>query len=532
MIAEFIRQAVTTGQGIRILILTHIKELIQQNYEAFLEQWPSAPVGIYSDGLGHKNIRNITFAGIQSVAKHARSFGFIHLVLIDECHLFSHRDGTNYETFLSDLRKVNPTVKVIGFTATPYRLGQGLLTSPTKQKNGEPKPAMFTDIAYDITGMDAFNRLINEGFLAMLVARPTTEKLDVSHVGTVGGDYNQGELQAAVDKHEITFRAVKEMIALGADRKSWLIFATGIDHACHIATMLESEGVPAAAVHSKMSGEQRDSIIRDFKNGKLRAIVNNGILTTGFNHPPIDLIGMLRPTTSPGLWVQMLGRGTRPYAGKPNCLVLDFAGNTARLGPINDPVIPSSKRKRKGPPVAPVKTCGACLTYNHNSARVCAYCGEAFVMQSRIEEKASERELVRVTPAVKQIRTIAEPERKIETFKVDKVEYSHHQPKDGRAASVRILYRCGPVQAFSQFLSLEAEGFGGKKARDLWRRRANEEPPKTTAEALLRISKLATPTHIKVWMNKTYPEVVDASFNGSESPELEIASWKSTTSLV
>src|SRR5690606_36427951 len=130
---------------------------------------------------------------------------------------------------------------------------------------------------------------------------------------------------------------------------------SGIEHAEHIAEFLTRFGIDCAAVHSKQSAEYNDKAILAFKEGSLRAIVNYGKLTTGFNHPGIDAIAMFRPTMSVPLWVQMLGRGTRPADGKKDCLVLDYARNTPRLGPINDPVIPRRKGEGGGDP--PVKVC-------------------------------------------------------------------------------------------------------------------------------------------------------------------------------
>jgi DNA repair protein RadD len=201
-------------------------------------------------------------------------------------------------------------------------------------------------------------------------------------------------LQAAVDDADITYRALTEAVQIGQSRRSWTAFASGIDHAIHIAEMLRGTfGIDAAEVHSKMPDKERDRRIEAYKRGELRCIVNKDILTTGFDHPPIDLILMLRPTMSTGLWVQMLGRGTRPYdpaingylpgfpTKKFDCCVLDYAGNTRRLGPINDPVIPKPKGKGRAGD-APVKICDACGAYNHTSARFCLVCNNEFTFMS------------------------------------------------------------------------------------------------------------------------------------------------------
>lgn len=489
VIADLLKQILTHYPDQRVIKLTHVKELIQQNANKILEHWPLAPLGIYSAGLGRREHHHkITFAGIASVARKPELFGSIDLVFIDECHLLGPKDGTLYQQFIAGLKAANPDLKVIGFTATPYRLGQGLITDG----------GLFTDVCYDLTTFDGFNRLIAEGYLCPLVPkRPTSGELDVSAVKTTGGDFNQHDLQLAVDRDAITDRAIEEMLSQGQSRAHWLVFASGVEHSDHIAEALNARGVTAVSIHSKMGDEARDAAIRDWKSGRVVAAVNNNVLTTGIDFPQIDLIACLRPTKSPGLWVQMLGRGTRPYEGKENCLVLDFAGNTARLGPINDPVLPR-KKGAKGGGEAPVKCCPVCGTWNHTRASHCISCGAEFTVAVKIQDTASELDI------------LAGEAPKTVTFKVDHVEYEKHQPRDGRPPSLRVLYHCG-LRRFSEFVSLEnAYGLVKHKARDWWRERAGEEPPDTVDEAITprRQQSLATPTHIKVWINKKYPEIL------------------------
>lgn len=515
VIGAFIRRAMETYPGTRVMKLTHVKELIEQNLEKLLAIWPTAPAGVYSSGLGRKDIGYpIVFGGVGTVARGTPDlFGRIDLLLIDECHLVSPKESTMYQQVIRGLKEINPHLKVIGFTATHYRLGHGMLTE---------EGGMFTDVCFDMTRLEAFNWLLAEGYLARLVPKPTSIQLDISDVHIHGGEYKQNELQAAVDKGEITYAAIQEMLAYGHDRQHWLIFASGIEHAVHVADMLDSLGISATYVHSKMPDAQRDANILGFKQGRYRAMVNNGILTTGFDFPGIDLIGMLRPTQSPSLWVQMLGRGTRPvYApgfdlgttegrltaisqgGKLNCLVLDFAGNTKRLGPINDPVLP--RKKGKGGGVAPVRLCEACGTYNHASVRFCSECGAEFPREVKIKQHAGTDEL------------ISDGAPKTEVFKVDRVIYNEHR-KDGRPPTIQVSYFCG-LRMFKEWVCLEHEGYAGKKARDWWRERALDEPPVTTAEALTSLDVLRTPTHIRVWLKPKYDEVLAYDYTGTSFGE-------------
>ena len=506
VIGNFIRHIFGYWPNQRIMMLTHVKELIEQNAEKLMSIWPHAPLGIYSAGLNSRDmIMPIVFGGVQSVAKaiqrsleendgrpaHLKHFGFRDLILIDECHLLGPNEDTMYQYVITELKKINPYLKVIGFTATPYRLKQGMITDE----------GLFSDLCYDITGIEAFNRLIAEGFIAPLIPKRTVTEIDVSGVGLSGGDFNGKQLNAAVDKDEVTYAAVKEMVEQGYDRKSWLVFASGVDNAEHIAAMLQSFGVNAAATHSKLSTSDNDNRIAAFKAGELRALVNNNKLTTGFDHPPIDLIGMLRPTLSPGLWVQMLGRGTRPSpdTGKTNCLVLDFAGNTRRLGPINDPVKPRKPGKGAAGD-APIRICDSCGVYNHASARYCCNCGAEFSFETKIFKTAGNEQLLRSDAPI------------VEYFNVTRVIYNLHEKKDGNGIaiappSIKVSYFCG-FQMFNEWICLEHPGMASKRARDWWRQRHVEEPPPTTYEALRRVSELRVPTKVRVWTNKKYPEVL------------------------
>lgn len=511
VIGEFVRRAMQQHPGTRIFMATHVKELIRQNANKMRKIWPLAPLGVYSAGLGVRDtMQPITFGGVQSCVGKFPMFGRRDLLIIDEAHLVSPTADTSYVKFINELMhgtkgadpnsgNVNPYLKVIGLTATPYRLGLGCMT------NGP----IFTDIAYNLCTVDSFNRLIAEGFLAPLIPKRTATELDVSNVGMSKGEYAQNELQAAVDKETVTYAALIELVAAGFDRQSWLVFASGVEHAEHIAEMLNNIfGIPTVCIHSKKTDAENDKALADWKSGKARAAVNMNSLTTGVDHPACDLIGMLRPTMSTGLWVQMLGRGTRPFPGKSNCLVLDFAGNTRRLGPINDPVIP--KQKGKGPPGdAPVRICEACGTYNHASARTCIACGQEFTFAEKLNRHAAGLELIRSDLP------------QIETYKVDRVVMVAHTSKNSGRDSIKVAYYCG-LRTFFEYISVESTvRFFRHKSRDWFRQRYHYQTeqftwdsdcPKTNAEVLAIAHELRQPQTINVWVNKQTPEIIGYGF--------------------
>lgn len=509
VIAEFIRRALWLYPQTKIMVATHVKELVGQNHAELMSQWPTAPAGIYSAGLKRRDHHlPITFCGIASVAKRLEYFGRIDLLVVDECHMISDKAASLYVKAINALKTVNPLLKVIGLTATPFRLGMGLVT------DGQ----LFTDICVDYTGLEKFNLLVDQGYISPLIPKRTDTELSVEDVGVHAGEFIQKELQDAVDKESITRAALEEAVQLAKGRRHWLVFCTGTKHADHARDILIQLGIPAVCVHSALPGgdAERDRNILLFKTGYVGAMVGVGVFTTGFNFKPIDCIIVLRPTMSACLWVQLLGRGTRPSpeTGKKNCLVLDFAANTRRLGPINDPVIPRRKGKKTNG-LVPYKTCPVCNTYNHARVRLCIECGYEFPQVFVASTSAATDELIRKCPVEKQ----PEPAAPIEEFDVDRVEFDKHFSKDSsKPPSLKVTYYCG-YRVFNEWLCLEHEGFARHKARDAWRLMDGEgAPPETVDEALQRVDYLEPPSKVRVMLKPKYPEIVGYDFGGERPP--------------
>jgi DNA repair protein RadD len=365
IVAALCKDALQNWPETRVLMLTHVKELIEQNAEKMRQHWPGAPMGIYSASIGRKDLGEpITFAGIQSVRSKARELGHIDLVIIDECHLVNHKDKGGYRKLLAELKAINPSLRVIGLTATPYRLGHGLITD---------KPAMFDDLLTPVS----IEELIFKGYLSTLRSKVTKAKLDTSGVHKRGGEFIESELQAAVDTDDQNHAVVHEVMALAGERKAWLFFCAGVAHAQHVAEVLRQQGVAAECVTGETPKKERERILTDFKAGRLRALTNANVLTTGFDYPDIDVVVMMRPTMSASLYVQMAGRGMRVKSHTDHCLVLDFAGVVEMHGPITN-VQPPKKSAGDGEGEAPVKVCDACGELVHISAMTCPACGAAF----------------------------------------------------------------------------------------------------------------------------------------------------------
>lgn len=366
VIAALCKDALQSWPNTRILMLTHQKELIEQNAAKLRQHWPGAPLGIYSASVGRRELGEpITFAGIQSIVRKMDKIGKVDLVIIDECHLVSHEDEGSYRTLLRSLRDTNENLRVIGLTATPYRLGHGLITDP---------PALFHDLIEPVS----IEELVYKGYLAPLRSKLTTTRLDTSKVHKRGGEFIERELQQAVDRDEVNEPIVREVIELAGERKSWLFFCAGVKHAERIRDELRRQGIDAECVTGDTPKAERVRILDEFKSGSLRAVTNANVLTTGFDAPNIDLIAMLRPTMSTSLYVQMAGRGMRTKQHTDHCLVLDFAGVVSMHGPITA-VDPGQRRgDGEGESMVPAKACEQCHELCAPACRVCPACGTPF----------------------------------------------------------------------------------------------------------------------------------------------------------
>lgn len=509
----------TTGTTI---VLTHVKELVENDAKSIKWVWPQAPLSIYSAGAGVKDLSGrVIVAGIQSFAAVAHTIRNPCVVLIDEAHLVPADTETTYRKTIDVLRQANPNLVVIGLTATPFRAKGGMLT----------ECGLFNHVAYDATQADRFMQFIRDGYLIRPVVKGTDTQLDITGVGIVGDDFNQRQLQQAVDRYDLTYACLTEVLAKASDRKKWLIFAAGVEHTEHVADMLNSFGIPTGFVHSKMKGN-RDDELKKFESGEYRALVNNGILTTGYDCPGIDCIVILRPTRSNVLWIQILGRGTRPdfalgydiatKAGrlaaiqastKRDFLVLDFAGNTARLGPINDPHLPVKGKKGGGDP--PMKVCPKCDTYNYARAAKCSTLTKHSLPED--EDFGCGHEFpppeLKVTSTASTDEVIADAPLTVELIPVDFAAYSLHT-KPGKPTSIKVVYQCG-LRLFTEWLCFEYEGAARKKAERWWRDNTEGAmPPNTCGDFLLRKGELRSPKYIRVWLKRgprggaAYPQIL------------------------
>lgn len=483
VISEIVRIILERDKKAKILIISHVMEIIEQNYNT-LSSYLDIEIGLNNASIGKRECKQVTVASIQSVYKD-EDFRNHKYVIVDECHLIPETGTGMYRTLLERVKNI----RLIGLTATPFRLSYGFIYGPKR---------IFSKLVIDYTQGKKFVKLMKEGYLCNLTSKHTKLHMDTSDIPLLGGDFEQRATSKKFDKKEVTEKAIYEIIDKGKDRKKWLIFAIDIDHAEHIAESLLRKNIRTMIVHSKMEFD-RNKIIKKFREGKYKAIVNVNVLTTGFDVPDIDLIATLRPTNSNVMHIQMIGRGLRIFPDKKNCLVLDFAGNTERLGPINEVKVRNKGDRRKEGLEPITKVCPDCDEIVAPAVRRCPECGFEFEFQSRLESGATNLNIV----------STGEKSKKPKWVKVKQVRYKIHK-KTGSPDSVCVQY-------FSEFFMFKEWIFPGhagfvKYKADNWVIKRGAKPARTASELLEISQDLKKPNMIRIDSSGKYDAIIDYSF--------------------
>ncbi|TKE93295.1 DEAD/DEAH box helicase [Vibrio kanaloae] len=313
----------------RVLVLAHVKELVEQNHEKY--EGYGLKGSIFSAGLGRKETdQQVVFASVQSVVRNLDSFSNqFSLLVIDECHRVPDEKNSSYQKVITHLRENNSGIKVLGLTATPYRLGMGWIYQyHTRGQVRSDEPRFFRDCIFELP----IRYLLDEGFLtpARMIDAPVLS-YDFSQLKPAStGRYKEAELDMVIEQSKrATPQIVDQIIHLAQDKLGIMVFAATVRHAQEILGLLP-EG-EASLVIGDTPTLERDQIINDFKERRIKFLVNVSVLTTGFDAPHVDLIAILRPTESISLYQQIVGRGLRLSPGKKECLVLDYAGNSYDL---------------------------------------------------------------------------------------------------------------------------------------------------------------------------------------------------------
>jgi DNA repair protein RadD len=296
-----------------------------------------------------------------------------------------------------------------------------------------------------------------------------------------------------------------------ADCRCWLVFCAGVDHALHVRDVLRAHGVSAEAVLGETPTHEREEIIAAYKAGEIRCLVNVNVLTTGFNVPQVDLLVMLRPTLSTGLYVQMIGRGTRKAEGKTNCLVLDFAGNVHRHGPV-DSVDPKSKSVAVKPGDVRAKACPQCDELVPLNTSECSVCGYQWPRPAPKPKHATVADAVPVLSTGQSWVEVTHT-----SFRI------HYKRSDLSAPpSLCVTYLCR-LTTYDEYISIERQGFARTRAEKWWFAMGGEAPaPHTVMEALDRRRELARPLEIAIYRNGQWWNVGDRRVRRHDGLVIEI----------
>lgn len=469
-LAQVAKDAVTLWGG-RVMILAHVKELVEQNAGKLASICPELKVGVYSAGLDRRDTEeSVIVAGIQSVYNKMEQFRPFDLIMVDEVHMVPPDGEGCYRTFLEAAVKANPHVRLVGWTATPYRTQGGLICKPEN---------LFQEICYEI----GVKELIDQGFLSKITARAGQVRADLEHLHIRAGEFVAEDVEQAMGADNVVESACREIVQLTRNRKTCLVFCTSVAHCNRVAKLIERySGEECAIVTGETSDEERAKTIARLRGEKvdvdlfgngappLRYCCNVAVMTTGTDIPGIDTVALLRPTNSPGLLVQMIGRGFRlsPRTGKTECLVLDYGKNIERFGPI-DMINVKEPSHGGGEPLA--KECPKCRALLPLSVMLCPECGFQFPPKERLkrehEEKAAQA-------------AILSGEVSVESYDVSHTDYQIWEKRGappGSPRTVRVTYWLDMLRSYSEWLCPEHTGYARGKFEKWWREHAHSDCP-------------------------------------------------------
>ncbi len=508
VIGQIASDAVTNWGG-RVLCIAHVKELLEQNAGKIKAICPDIPLGLYSAGLGrHDMSQSVIVGGIQSIYNKAADFGRFDVVIIDEVHMVPPDGDGMYRTLLEGLKAVNPNIRVVGLTATPWRMKGGLICKPEN---------ILNEVCYEI----GLKEMIDRGFLSKLVSKSGRALADLDHLHIRGGEFVQEDIDRAMGDEAIVTSACHEIAQLTKDRKSVIIFCTSVAHAHRVAELIHGyTGEECAVVTGDTPSSERAEILARFKgevvdadlfgNGKkpLKFVANVECLTTGFDAPGIDTVCLLRPTMSPGLLMQMCGRGTRlsPETGKTDCLILDYGRNIERHGPL-DALKPPSEREKSGQSGPLAKVCPQCRALIPIAMPRCPQCGYEYPQKDpepKFDATASNL-------------GVLSGEVITEEHEVRDTDYFVWQKRGAPPEAphtVRVTYRLDLLHSISEWLCPEHTGYARRKFEKWWKEHALPEcPMPVTAEdvceyAFMGMLKEVKKIKVRTVTGEKYPNVI------------------------
>lgn len=364
LIVAEIAKKVKEISGKKVLCLAPSKELIVQNREKYLSY--GEPASMFSASTGSKCLaHDVVFASpktvINSISKFGNNFA---AVVIDEAHGIT----PTIKKIVYALKELNPNLRVIGLTATPYRLGSGYIYSVDENDNPIPETQTSNPFFYKLLYRVTTQELIDQGFLTQPIA-DIKHGYDTSNLEIKGGKYTAESVEQVFEgQGRKTAAIVADVVELSRGRMGVMFFAATIQHAKEIMESLPPEN--SRLITGGTKKKDRELIINQFKQRVFKYLVNVSVLTTGFDAPHVDVVAILRATDSAGLFQQIIGRGLRLHNEKENCLILDYADNIENHGLEDDLFTPEiSVSVSTGEKFDIDAECPVCSTINTFSGR-------------------------------------------------------------------------------------------------------------------------------------------------------------------
>lgn len=370
LFSALIKRFLKGKKNARVYVLAHREQLIWQARSKLCQVWPECEkeIGLACASTGRKVdvYKPIVIGSPQTLSHGPETLPRADMVIIDECHrLAPANKDSQYRRLIDAMRSKSPEMRLVGVTATPYRLGQGLIYGEQcKDKGANWFGSMCFAIGTEL--------LQEQGYLVPLRLFAPIDP-DLSEVGTADGDYIVKQLSDTMSKAIHVHSALDAVERHASDRKHIVVFAVSIQHAEILRDAFRETGRKAEAVHSKMPHADRLRILKAFDDGEIDVLCNVGVLTEGWDCKPVDCMVMCRPTKSPALYVQMAGRGLRTCKGKKDCIMLDVSGNWTRHGRPENPNIKVKGRKELDTPRG--RKCPICHFINKSSSEICISCG-------------------------------------------------------------------------------------------------------------------------------------------------------------
>ena len=499
MLAALAQGLMAANEGFRILMLVPNKELVQQNYDELLSFVGEENVGICSASAGRYDTEQQIIVGtVGTIIKRIYDMKAFNMTNVDECHLVNSEQKGQYRELLEINRQRNHSHICFGWTGTPFR-GNGIfLTSG--------KTPLFHEICASVT----IRQMLDDGWLCPLKS-VTGKFIEVSSedMRKTGQDFNLSDIDAAFDD-ETTQDCVQQMVPAMQGRNSIMVYCSTIAHAERTAAMLaQHTGEGVECVHSKMEND-REAAISRFVNHKSRWMVNVAVLTTGFDHPAVDGIVLMRNTSSPVLLIQIAGRGMRRYdqaigntkqghKDKIDCLWLDFTDTTSRMGPVDAVTgreAPEKRKKRK----ASLKMCPACSDELAASARICDSCGHVFQFQTKYSSIASGAAILST-----------------DADAVDSWSIQKHTSRAGNVGA-KVIFKNNTRNVGTVYISTNSP-YTTRKMHKLWEKLGGSGKPADYADFIQQSGQLTCPAYVKFDRNSKFPELLEVFYAANDIDE-------------